>query len=448
MASAGAAALSACAAATPGGQQAGGSAPAESGAPAAASGEAVQLEYYFATGGAPKNVEVMQGLFARFTEAHPEITVEPVVAPQGVTSAQKLQTMVAGGVPPDLVYTGASVSFAARGVYLDLFPLLEKAGRSLEDQHPNARAVYTIKGGSFLWGLPNHLSGHFLCVNKTLFDQAGVPVPSTDWADPTWTWSKFLEVADAVTQRDGDTATAWGCRSFGSSLYYTGPVMFGGRWYDKETMQCTCDEEPAYKGFQYDHDLIYTHRVAPTPAEGQALEGGFLTGKLAITYDGPWSIATYTTIQDFEWTLAPVPYADGLDVNAPRLNPAFCNALAIASKDQVDASWTLLEWLEYTDDIYAEWCWFGAGRLPSRVAVTDKWLEYANDFDSDVAWSVYVDAYDYASEDWDAKQVNQSRLYDLVIAEYIDPLQQQEDAVAKELAVAIKPKIQELLEEV
>ena len=203
VASAGAAALSACAAATPGGQQAGGSAPAESGAPAAASGEAVQLEYYFATGGAPKNVEVMQGLFARFTEAHPEITVEPVVAPQGVTSAQKLQTMVAGGVPLDLVYTGASVSFAARGVYLDLFPLLEKAGRSLEDQHPNARAVYTIKGGSFLWGLPNHLSGHFLCV-QDLFTR--LASPSQRWAETGPV--QVPGVADAVTQRDGDTATA------------------------------------------------------------------------------------------------------------------------------------------------------------------------------------------------------------------------------------------------
>ena len=49
------------------------------------------------------------------------------------------------------------------------------------------------------------------------------------------------------------------------------------------------------------------------------------------------------------------------------------------------------------------------------MAVTDKWLEYANDFDQDVAGG--TDAYDYASEDWDAKQVNQSRLYDLVIAD-------------------------------
>lgn len=449
MASVGAAALSACAVTPASTGQEGGSAPAETAAPAAASGGGKHLEYFFATGARPANVEFMDKMLQKYTEeVQPEVTAETVVAPQGVTSTQKLQTMIAGGVPPDLVYTGASVSFAARGVYLDIFPLLERAGRSIEDQHPNAQSVYVIKQGSYLWGLPNHLSGHFMCVNTSLFEQAGVPVPSTDWAEPSWTWSKYLETAQALTMREGDQVTSWGCQSIGDSMYYTGPNMFGGRWYDKATMLCTCDEEPAYKGFQYDHDLIYTHNVAPTPSEGQALEGGFLTGKIAMTYDGPWSIATYTTITDFKWSLAPVPYADELNVTDLRMNPAFCNALCIASNDAVDESWALMEWLEYTDDVYVDWCWTGSGRLPSRVAVTDKWLEYANAFDSSVAWSVYVDAYDYASEDWDAKQVNQARLYDLVVADYTQPLQQDENAVAQELAVAIKPKIQELLEEV
>lgn len=94
------------------------------------------------------------------------------------------------------------------------------------------------------------------------------------------------------------------------------------------------------------------------------------------------------------------------------------------------------------------WSWYGSGRLPSRLPGQPKWLAIANEKYPDVAWSVYVDAYDYASPDWSAKQANINRLYDLVTAELLDPIAGEPDVVVKELAVAIKPKIQELLQEV
>ena len=103
----------------------------------------------------------------------------------------------------------------------------------------------------------------------------------------------------------------------------------------------------------------------------------------------------------------------------------------------------------YFDDAnYADWCWYGASRLPARIPGQAKWLEYAKAASPDVAWSVYVDAYDYASADWSATQANTNKLTDLIQAEYIDPLDGDETAVAQELATAIKPKIQALLQTV
>lgn len=421
-------------------------APAEA-VPTAAAAGPITLQYFFETGSRPANVEYMQKLGERYTsEVASNVKIEPVVAPEGLTSEQKLETMVAGGTPPDIVYTGATVSMAARGAYLDLFPILEKDGRSMDDQHPNARAVYTIKGGSFLWGLPNHLSTHFMVVNKTLFGEAGVEVPSADWADPDWTWDAYVDAGLKVTKRDGDKVDTWGTFALNGHLFYSGPYMYGSKWYDGNT--CLIDDPKAYRCFEFDHGTIYDSQIAPTPAQSQAIEGGFMTGKVGMQADGPWSIVTYTTIKDFEWTLAPIPYASEMKVEDLRINSAFCNACAIASKNNVDASWAFMQWLYYNDDIYADWSWNGSGRLPSRIPGQAKWLELAGTAYPDVAWSVYVDAYDYAAPDWSAKQANINKIYDLVTAELLDPVAGEADANIPELAAAIKPKIEALLEEV
>ncbi|MHB0878392.1 MAG: extracellular solute-binding protein, partial [Anaerolineae bacterium] len=416
-------------------------------APTAAAKGPVTLQYFFETGSRPANVEYMGKLGERYTaEVASNVKIEPVIAPEGLTADQKLETMVAGGTPPDVVYSGASVSMAARGAYLDIFPLLEKDGKSLDDQHPNARAVYAIKGGSFLWGLPNHLSTHFLVVNKTLLAEAGVESPSADWANPDWTWDAYVDAGLKVTKRDGDKVSTWGTFALGGNLFYDGPYMYGSKWYEGTT--CLIDDPKAYGCFQFDHDTIYKHQIAPTAAQSQAFEGGFMTGKVGMQLDGPWSIVTYTTIKDFEWTLAPVPYASEMQVSDLRVNSAFCNSCAIASKNAVDESWEFMKWLYYNDDIYADWSWNGSGRLPSRIPGQAKWLELANGAYPDVAWSVYVDAYTYAAPDWSAKQANINKLTDLVTAELTDPVAGDANANIPELAAAIKPKIEALLEEV
>lgn len=416
-------------------------------APTAAAAGPVTLQYFFETGARPANVEYMGKLGQRYTtEVNANIKIETVIAPEGMTSDQKLEVMVAGGTPPDIVYSGATVSMAARGAYLDIFPLLEKAGKSLDDQHPNARAVYAIKGGKFLWGLPNHLSTHFMVINKTLCEQAGVTVPSADWANPDWTWDAYIEAGLKNTVREGDTTTIWGTFALDGHLFYSGPYMFGGKWYEGST--CTIDDPKAYRCFQFDHDTIYKHMIAPTPAQSQAFEGGFMTGKVAMQVDGPWSIVTYTSIKDFEWTLAPIPYAKEMGVKALRINSAFCNACAIASKSHIDESWEFMQWLYYNDEIYADWSWYGSGRLPSRIPGQAKWLELASTQYPGVAWSVYVDAYDYAAPDWSAKQANINKLYDMITAELLDVYATDANANIAELVAALKPKIEALLEEV
>ena len=406
----------------------------------------VTLQYFYETGGKPANVAYMDKFFAKYTEANPNVKVEQIVTPSGVTSDQKLETMVAGGTPPDIVYSGATVTMAARGVYLDVRPLLEKSGKSLDEFHPLAVQIYTIKQGSFVWGLPSQLSTHFLVVNKTLFGKAGATVPPTDWADASWTWDAYSAAADKLTVRSGDNVTQWGSFPLDGHLEYCGPYMFGGKWY--EGNKCLIDDPKSYKCFQFDHDSIYKSKTAPTPAQSQALEGGFLTGKVAMQVDGPWSIVTYTTIKDFEWTLAAIPYAQELGVKASRLNASFCNCCAIASKTNVDAVWNLMLWMYFDDTNYPDWSWYGTGRLPARLAGQAKWLEYAKGQYPGVAWEVYQNAYDYASPDWNAKQANASKLADIVTAGMLDPVAQDPNANIPQLAATLKTQIEPLLQEV
>ena len=151
---------------------------------------------------APQERRIVQGLFARFTEAHQRCR-RPVVALKGVTSAQKLQTMVLAECRRTWS-TPVQCELAARGVYLDLPSPGKESGRSLGPTRTRRRS---IPSGVFLWAC--------LFTERPLLRQQ-------DPVRPGWRPRSFgLGRPDLILvrssgscrrrhQRDGDTATTWG----------------------------------------------------------------------------------------------------------------------------------------------------------------------------------------------------------------------------------------------
>ena len=110
-------------------------------APAAPTTAALQpstLVFYYLTGGSTANQDGLKPLLDAFTSANPMVKVEQLVAPEGTTRQAKLQTMIAGGDPPDIVDAGLgdAMSYAAKGILTSLNPLLDADGLSMDDWLP------------------------------------------------------------------------------------------------------------------------------------------------------------------------------------------------------------------------------------------------------------------------------------------------------------------------
>ncbi len=86
-----------------------------------------------------------------------------------------------------------------------------------------------------LCALPLDLWPHVIFYNKTLFKEAGVEAPPTDWNDKSWTYDVLREKAKALTKTEGDTTTQFGV-SFVFDNWPTG-WLFGGDWFPKETYE-------------------------------------------------------------------------------------------------------------------------------------------------------------------------------------------------------------------
>lgn len=132
----------------------------------------------------------------------------------------KLTTQFAGGNAPDIIQYGGNLNdFVYRDVVL---PLDEYVGNeldmSLHDQNMIDAATfddqfYGVTLGTNAWGV---------LLNKSLFDEAGVSLPSRDW-----TWDEFIEIASQLTESlDGVAGTEYFAEDgFGLYIDQNGKVL-------------------------------------------------------------------------------------------------------------------------------------------------------------------------------------------------------------------------------
>ncbi len=131
---------------------------------------------YFTFSAAPDHLKDLDQMIAAFTAANPGIAVKVETAPfdQYFT---KLQTLIAGGTPPDVFELNYEnfVSYASKGVLLDMTPLASTDTGFAQRFYPRAYEAFSSDGKQF--GLPQSFSNVVLFYNKDLFDAAGQSYP-------------------------------------------------------------------------------------------------------------------------------------------------------------------------------------------------------------------------------------------------------------------------------
>jgi multiple sugar transport system substrate-binding protein len=192
---------------------------------------------------------------------------------------QKLQTVVAGGTPPDVSYMHSMniPTFVTGGIVAPLETWLRKEKGALDGLLPTAVDSYRWKGA--VSGVPDVATSLVMFVNRSLFTRAGVPVPTEKW-----TWGDYLN----TVQKIANAGRAEGI--FGSVDYNGGFPKFTVLWQNeadllnKDRNAATVDKPEAVDAITWIADQMLKTKVMAGPADlqGKSAENFFLDGKAAM----------------------------------------------------------------------------------------------------------------------------------------------------------------------
>jgi len=254
------------------------------------------------------DIEVWDQVIDAFEESQPNIKIdfEPLAWGQ---YWQKLQVGMAAGDTPDAIGMGIGVvyDYIGRGQIIALNPYLDRDGVDIAQWFPGLieEGVWPKPGGD-LYALPYRFTGSAFFINKTLFDEAGIPYPEKGWTWPT----EYTELAKQLTD---PAKEQWGTLIPGNQLVTPflatnetsalTPDLRHSNWLDPKVEEV----------IQFLADLVCVHKVAPKPADLQGLGDLFLSGKVAMVPGAQWNIAAYRKIEDFEWDVVYNPLKENVN---------------------------------------------------------------------------------------------------------------------------------------
>ena len=230
-------------------------------------------------------------MLSRFTEDNPGIVLSVDIVPYS-TVRDQLRVQVEAGQAPDMARITDLAGMA--GAYLDLRPLMEDP--SLFEDNFNPAIVGAFRTGpddNVLYGFADQLSVTGPYVNATLFDQAGVDMPSDVMDEPTWDdwFAALTEVAHA-------TGVPYALAIDNKGHRFAGPAMSLGATFFDEAGNFDLADDEGFRAFAMIlNDLI---AAGKSPAEtwlGTSQYTGaqdyFINVETVMYFSGNWQIGRF-----------------------------------------------------------------------------------------------------------------------------------------------------------
>ncbi len=246
-------------------------------------------------------------VFPMFKKSHPHVSVEFIN--KGPNNPQALQTALAAGSGPTIVYEDATYmfGFAKAG---DLAPLDEYAHQYNWHKKflPWALALCTTNG--HLYTVPDSLESMLMYYSPTLFEKHGWTVPSNynDLVELCKEASKAGIIPMAGGNSDWHPATEWWLTSWWNN--FTGPKLF----YQALTGEAKFSDDAFVEGVASLKYFFDKGWIAGGSSKffGNLAEVGqsqIASGQAALGPIGSWSFLTASTYfkPSFRWEVAPVP---------------------------------------------------------------------------------------------------------------------------------------------
>lgn len=289
---------------------------------------------------------VFGDLVQRFQLRHPDIAVDYRPVPRNYI--EKLKTMMAGGVPPDVFYVpdGDFPGLAARRQLLSLQPFIARSGvvrpvQFWESALRRYRFDGTRYGAGPLFALPKDIGPFAMYYNRQLFTAAGLSPPSPN---RPWSWPEAVAVWQRLTKdENGDgRIDQWG--TFGFPIE-AAVWSEGGEFLSPDGRRFTMDgDQRALAATEWLADLQLRYRVAPQERQrvSMPVDVMFLTGRLATFFGGRWMVPQFRKAA-FDWDVAPIPVSPRTGRQAGWSGSV---GLAISPRSRFpEAAWKLVEFL-------------------------------------------------------------------------------------------------------
>jgi multiple sugar transport system substrate-binding protein len=204
-----------------------------------------------------------------------------------------------------------------------------------------------------------------------------------DWEDKSWTWDVFLDYARKLTKNPATPDVIFGTSPYATgsstmpelSTWLAGDGAFKPEHYKQGVATASNFDSPAVAdGLQLVQDLMWKHRVAPTPAERTAMSSLgnlFNIGRQALSITS--AIPTASQITSFKWGAAPMPRYKDNKVGV-YIQPWM---IAEAAKNK-EGGWAVLK---YMVSEAGQRAWFQTtSQPPASKVVHQEWLKSVEAF--------------------------------------------------------------------
>jgi len=254
----------------------------------------------------PRDQVYWNMLIKEFEKEHPSILINTIKT----LDEKKVNTMVAGGVAPDLIrLQGQTLGYWIQAeALLDITSWLEedRDAFALDDIYEIALQAFSYEGKSY--GLPCGVVPFVLFYNKDLFRKYNIPFP-----DETWTWEDLRKYGKVLTNdfdEDGINDEIGIDMNIWSEGLYTFIFQNNGKLLNEEGSRIDMTDPRTVEAIQFVYDIVHKDRIVKS--NFNMVKGvnniRFQNGAIGmLSPGGSFWIPEFREFEEIDWDVAPLP---------------------------------------------------------------------------------------------------------------------------------------------
>ncbi|WP_413377846.1 ABC transporter substrate-binding protein [Paenibacillus taichungensis] len=261
-----------------------------------------QVELRMMWWGDQKRADITNEALKVFQEKHPNIKIVGEFAPSS-GYFDKLNTQLASGTAPDIFFLGGNVvDYAKKDVLLNLDPYV---GSELNLDGMDATMVEYGRLDGKLQHISAGANARGIVVNQALFDQAGIPLPASDW-----TWEDYAAISKELSDKLGKGY--YGTYNFtvdGMDIFLK---QRGKQLYDMKNGTLGFAKEDILEWFTYWEQAsksggVVTPELQVSNPPDDTSKSLLITGKAAMSLLPSNQLAAFQSLTEDKLILLPVP---------------------------------------------------------------------------------------------------------------------------------------------